>query len=512
MNETALVTKLESLLQTDVETHLNHRPLIDVADMDLIESIAVKMLGALAVAFFAAWNAVLELRAKQVALICPNCGHARKCKRRPGKLMKLRVLGIEVEIPKLYMECGHCDAPGISITRVLTGLQSGDSSSELKLLAGYCAAKHSYREASQELETHHHHKVERTQVRRMALQVEDWAMTFAEQERNEALKRIKQQPMRYGVKRLMMQGDGGSVRTGKLVACEPGDEGYGKLTPKTKKPRRKRVTHNREIITLDIREPGALEPAGLDVVVPITAKAGERSRRMLALGSRCGLGGNTQVLGLGDLGSRLPQSFDEAFEAYNSEYSADWKHVRDYVEGATTVLEMPESEIETWTKDMREAIWNRNAPKRDELLGQARAKRMKTLPKSVEKCPLHALEHYVTKNWHRMHAGRFKEMGVDFVSARAEAQVRDRTKDRYVIAGAWAEENIEGKATLLSIIDEGRWPRFRNWCLNGLRSIFRSRFSQRLEEAHQNDQLSTDQLREALGKEISPPQPLEASA
>ena len=56
--------------------------------------------------------------------------------------------------------------------------------------------------------------------------------------------------------------DGGSVRTGKLVACEPGDEGYGKTTPKTDKPPRKRVTKKREIITLDMREPGKLDPAG----------------------------------------------------------------------------------------------------------------------------------------------------------------------------------------------------------------------------------------------------------
>ena len=37
---------------------------------------------------------------------------------------------------------------------------------------------------------------------------------------------------------------------------------------------------------------------------------------MLALAARCGLGDTTEVLGLGDLGSNLPASFDEAFVGY----------------------------------------------------------------------------------------------------------------------------------------------------------------------------------------------------
>jgi hypothetical protein len=262
----------------------------------------------------------------------------------------------------------------------------------------------------------------------------------------------------------MMQGDGGSVRTATVLPCEPGDEGYGKLTPKTNKPKRKRPVQKRELITFDIRQPGQCDPAGLDVMVPVESAEGERSRRMLALAARSGLGTNTQVIGLGDLGSRLPSSFDEAFVDYDALYSGDWKHVCDYVDAAATVLE--QLDVGQWKHDMRDAIWQRDTGKRDALLSQARQHRVAKLPEHLQdKCPLHALKHYVVNNWHRMQAARLKEMGVDFVSARAEAQVRDRTKQRFSVPGAWRQQNIEGKATLRAVIAEGSWQNFRAYCL-----------------------------------------------
>ena len=39
------------------------------------------------------------------------------------------------ELPKPYLERGHCDALGISIIKVLTGLNSRDASAVLQWLA-----------------------------------------------------------------------------------------------------------------------------------------------------------------------------------------------------------------------------------------------------------------------------------------------------------------------------------------------------------------------------------------
>jgi hypothetical protein len=284
------------------------------------------------------------------------------------------------------------------------------------------------------------------------------------------------------------------VRTGKLAPCKAGDEGYGKTTAKRKKPRRKRVTQNREVITLDVREPGQWSPKGLDVVVPCEAAEGQRAERMLATAARSGLGDNTQVLGLGDLGSN---------------------HVRDYVKGAAAVLKEREgatdnegcdsdsdvfySDSDRWQQQMVEAIWKRDEGSRDRLLHQAYEHRADELPEWLERCPVHALDSYVCNNWERMNAAQFKHMDVDFVSARAEAQVRERTKRRFGVPGAWRQENLEGKATLRAIIDEGSWERFRQWCRERSMNLFQQQLVERLEQAMGEGRISADQVAKVLG-------------
>jgi hypothetical protein len=225
---------------------------------------------------------------------------------------------------------------------------------------------------------------------------------------------------------------------------------------------------------------------------------------MLALAGRSGLGDNTEVLGLGDLGSSLPESFDEAFVGYESMYSADWQHVREYVLGAAAVLEC--LDVPCWQQQMLDTIWKRDKSQRDVLLRQARQHRVAELPESMERCPVHALQSYVTNNWQRMRAARFKEEGVDFVSARAESQVRDRTRRRFSVPGAWSQENLEGKATLRAIIDEGSWEPFRRWCLQRSQSQFERELVARLEKAIADGRLSSKQVAELLSE------PLQGSA
>jgi hypothetical protein len=81
----------------------------------------------------------------------------------------------------------------------------------------------------------------------------------------------------------------------------------------------------------------------------------------------------------------------------------------------------------------------------------------KDLVKDMERCPVDALRTNISNNWNRMNAAQFKAMDVDVVSARAEAQLRERTKKRFSVPGAWRQENLAGKATLRAIIDEGNW-------------------------------------------------------
>lgn len=487
MSGSQLADEIQHVVIEKAPAFFAGQPLCELASLTEVQQLALSAADAAVRAVFNAWSATLEQVAKELGLRCPGCGRRRKCKTRPQEPLRITVLGMDLELPKLYLECGHCDAPGVSITVLLTGLASGEASLQLKLNAAHFAAKHSYGEAQKDMAAHYGQDIERTKLRRMALQVEQRAVAYAESKREEALQKVSGEARTIGVPTLMVEADGGMIRTGELVDLKPDDAGYGDQT-KRGTARRKRPTQYRELITMDSREPGQLEPTTLDVLVPVGAPTGERSRRLLALAARSGLGDNTQVKGLGDLGSGLPAAFDEAFVGYEADFSADWKHICDYVKAARNVL--CGLDAEDWAKQMKDAIWDRDVAARDKLLAKARKRRLAQLPAELDdKCPVNALKHYVTKNWHRMKSAQRKAEGLPFVSARAEAQVRDRSKKRFNVAGAWKLENLEPKATLRAIIHEGDWESFKRTELEREQDRFVRELRSRLQGAVEQGRL-----------------------
>jgi len=93
----------------------------------------------------------------------------------------------------------------------------------------------------------------------MALDVEKRAVDYAEAKRADALQKISGKARTTGVATLMLEADGGMIRTGELIDLDldPEDPGYGEET-KRGTPRRKRPTQYRELITMDAREPGLM--------------------------------------------------------------------------------------------------------------------------------------------------------------------------------------------------------------------------------------------------------------
>ena len=498
MQDDEWVSRLRDLVADKVRELLRGRPLAELASLDRTEELIRSLMTTLTVASFDVWAGELELAAVTVARACPGCGADRKCKRRKGAPMEIRALGVTVALPKPYLECARCDAPGVSISALLTGLSDGSTSAELELRAGYSASQHSYGKAKRDLAAHYGETLERTKLRRVSLEVEAHAVDFAERARAEALRRIGEERRTVGVATLMLQGDGGIVRTGKLAPCEKGDAGFGKKTAVRGVAQRKRETQYRELMTFDVRVPGASEVCALDVLVPVHAAQGERARRMLALAARHGLGDNTEVIGLGDMGSGMPVAFGEAFVGYpKSHWYTDWHHACDYVRKAGEVLQG--LDVPPWREKMRQAIWNRDEHERDRLLRRARKHRVPNLPAQWEKCPVATLTTYLTNNWDHLRSAELKARGFDYVSARAEAQVRDRTQARFAVPGAWLSENLEGKATLRAIIDEGCWAAFRADYLRTRATKFQNDLALRLEHARTEGRISSQQMHALLG-------------
>jgi hypothetical protein len=510
MNKEDLITELVSLVNEKSREILQHAELMEIASLDKIQALVARVAKQLCAGIFEAWKAILMTWGEQIGRVCPCCKNNRKWKWRSKQPMKLQVLGLDIELPNPYLECGHCDAPGLSVIRLLTGLGSGDCSTELELLAARCAAKDSYGNAAKDLQAHHGQKVERTKVRRMALLVEQEAMKFAEAGRQEALEEFSTEGRRPGPDLLVFEGDGGKVRCGRLEDLQPDEKGYGEKTLNRGLPKRKRPPHFRELITMDVRGLGEMEPRGLDVMVPALSGDGERERRMLALAIYAGLGDDTEMYGLGDMGSGLARAFEEAFHAHNPFWEADRKHTWDYVKDASKVLEGVD--VTEWRQQMWEAIWERDVARRDELIEQAHAHRTESLPAEYDKCPVKAMETYLRNNWRHM---RFKEMearGLPIVSARAESQVRDRTKKRFSVAGVWREENIEPKAILRAIIRQDTWEEFRTYVIDKRDNTFRRELIERLEEAVLKGRLNPDTVQDVLAPSpaVSAPQANEA--
>lgn len=134
------------------------------------------------------------------------------------------------------------------------------------------------------------------------------------------------------------------------------------------------------------------------------------------------------------------------------------------------------------------------------MIGSARRRRTDSLPAHLTKCPVEALATYVDNNWDRFNASAFKGAGLPFVSARAEAQVRDRTKARFSGPATWRTENLEGKATLRAIIADGRWPAFQAHFLRQTQRGFREGIDPRIRRAIAEKRLAPDILQK-LGLE-----------
>ena len=322
-------------------------------------------------------------------------------------------------------------------------------------------------------------QLERGKLRRLAIEVEDQAVEYREQQRRQMSP--SQDLPDAGVPVLLLEGDGGKVRVGTYQTPEPGEKAEQERTPVRKLPRRRRLTDYREVITLDVRQPEEKSASALDVLMPVTAPPGERQRLMGALARRKGLGSNTRIYGLGDMGSELASAFEQAFAENPGFWQADEKHTRDYLRAVVEVLERLDGE--QWKKALWQAILERDEAQCAALVEQARRHRVATLPARFARCPVHALSAYLHNNWDHFRFKEMKKLGLPVVSARAESQVRDRTKSRFSVAGAWGLENVEPKAILRSIIAEGSFTHFIEWLYQKEQESFAQGLRGRVEEA-----------------------------
>ena len=81
--------------------------------------------------------------------------------------------------------------------------------------------------------------------------------------------------------------------------------------------------------------------------------------------------------------------------------------------------------------------------------------------------------------------------------------MRDRTKDRYAVAGAWNLDNLEGKATLRAIVAGGSWGTSRAHFLEKSRTDFERGLRQRIQQAVARGRVTDEQATKILSQNAS---------
>ena len=489
-DDDAFMAQAQDMLGDFIREFLKNQPLRHVLSLSWVALQSLELCKVVCMVFVQVWKDLLEQAAVEVGMICPVCGQRRKICWRKNEPLKLDLLLDRFLVKKPYLKCTTkaCSGRALSVTQLLTGLRSGASDLVLKLQAARRGAEESYAKTARSLEENPlGRELERGKVRRLAIEVEDRAIDYREQKHRRIPKPDEGEPSQAEVPVLVLEGDGGNVRVGTYKTPGPGEKGNQERTPVRNLPRRLRETGYREVITLDVREPKEKTSTALDALVPVTAPKNERSRLMIALAYRKGLGPQTEIYGLGDMGSGLSTAFDASFSDHSGFWQADEKHTRDYIRAVVPVLEGLDGGC--WKRTMWTAIEDRNKKQRDTLLEQAKRHRIATLPAILTTCPVHALATYLRNNWENMHFKEMKERQLPVVSARAESQVRDRTKARFSVAGAWSLENIEPKAVLRSIIAEGSFADFAEWFYKQEQTSFFSGFKMRVEKAVEEHRL-----------------------
>jgi hypothetical protein len=197
-----------------VRAWLGSRGLLEVASLTVIQEAMSRAGRAAAEAVVAAWRETLVKLARPLRP-CPCCGRDRKCKWRRSQPRRTARRPRATAIADATWRC--------TTARTLSGRA----------------------------------------LRRLALEVEQSAMAFAKAERTAQLERLGDEARTLGVPLVLLEADGGKVRTGTLEACEPRDAGFGQRTPKRGLPRKKRPVSWREVITMDAREPGVADATAL---------------------------------------------------------------------------------------------------------------------------------------------------------------------------------------------------------------------------------------------------------
>lgn len=256
---------------------------------------------------------------------------------------------------------------------------------------------------------------------------------------------------RKGVPLLIVTTDGGGAPVGILKRPTPSDA--KKLTPVRKLPVGKRDQTHREMRAIVAHGPEEHgEQRCVDVHLSVHNHPEVSGERMLAVAAMAGLGSDTHVHGVFDMGNWIRPQFIASFGTYKHTICADQQHVRKYLKAAASTMFDAESERQHWL---------------DKQEGHMNGGRWRSIINALspgEQKEVVAARKYIQNHHEDMNNyGQLRARGLPVGSGEAEGAVRHMIRKRENIGGVWLEEHLPGIGALTSIWESGLWGEFFRW-------------------------------------------------
>lgn len=407
------------------------------------------------------WEVVLgglQQRAEQQAGTCSTC--QRRCSREEQQVSVV-VLGQTVAVPVVYYYCRRCRV-GQAPLRQWLGIHDGSASGSFcRALVALCLLR-SFGEAAEQMKEQHGQEVDRTRAERVTYQVGQQAQRYLLARREKEFGRVENAIGRIeGVDLLELTADGGGVPVGTLV--RPGRDQAKEFTDKRKLPKGKREQTTREVRLISVHRHQARTDRVLDLHLAPHDQTEVSGERMYAAALLAGLGDNTRVHGVFDMGTWIRNQFQAQFPDAQHSACCDIFHVDEYLgEAAKALFPRDEQKRKDWLGVLHQ--WLKQSQS-DQVLQQLLAHQCRAgCPKDDKgDCQVQVALRYVDRFQPYMDYARFVAENLPIGSGEAEGGIRHWIRRRLDIPGAWREDHVDMLCALLTIKASGWWDDFWRW-------------------------------------------------
>jgi hypothetical protein len=307
------------------------------------------------------------------------------------------------------------------------------------------------------MKEHHNQYVDRTKAERITYQVGREAEIYLKERRINSREKLRA-GAHDAVEQLLFTADGGAVPIGEL--SRPKKAKAKTAVRKIPKGKRKIVGREARLICAHGEDSEAVKI--VDCHIAPYEQTHFTGERMLTVAAEAGLGDNTLVHGVFDMGKWIHTQFEEQFNAYEHTACADIMHVAEYLVDAGRVLAGPDKAF-AWGMIQKDKILKGQFDDVFDKLSQHECDgHCEKTPGG--KCLVRVAETYLNNNQHYMRDyPQLIARGLPVGSGEAESGIRHIIKKRMSVAGAWEETNASLMLALITVRASDWWDDFWLW-------------------------------------------------